>query len=191
MNGLISGLALKRYYENPSYCGSCRKVITVGEKQKPSAAKIKKFCNSSCAAKKNNRAHPKRSPESKCAECDGPVSTHLKYCRPLCRIRARSRLKTERPKQKGKYVVEWRKELKFRAIAYKGGGCRYCGYSKCVRSLQFHHRDPSQKDFGISTSIRSWKRVKAELDKCDLVCANCHGEVHDGIIGSGPLRELA
>ena len=68
------------------------------------------------------------------------------------------------------------------AIEYKGGKCIFCGYSKCVRSLQFHHCDRTKKDFNISAVSYSWERMKIELDKCILVCANCHGEIHDGIL---------
>lgn len=67
------------------------------------------------------------------------------------------------------------------AIKYKGGACQFCGYKKSVYALTFHHVDPTQKDFGIGGdgSTRSWERTKAELDKCVLLCANCHAEEHE------------
>jgi len=66
------------------------------------------------------------------------------------------------------------------AIEYKGGRCILCGYDKCQEALEFHHTDSSQKDFGVSQDglTRSWERVKNELDKCIMVCANCHRELH-------------
>ena len=69
------------------------------------------------------------------------------------------------------------------AITYKGGKCQCCGYNRCLGALEFHHIDPSSKDFGISSKgyTRSWDKVKSELDKCVLVCANCHREIHEGI----------
>jgi len=79
------------------------------------------------------------------------------------------------------HVVRWQQQTKLRAIVYKGGGCALCGYSKSVRALQFHHIDPREKDFTISSGVRSWHKTRAELDKCVLLCANCHGEVHDGL----------
>lgn len=77
-------------------------------------------------------------------------------------------------------VSKRRKELKQMAVAYKGGKCSVCGYDKCIAALGFHHIDPSEKDFGIATSgvTRSWEKLKVELDKCIIVCANCHAEVH-------------
>lgn len=66
-----------------------------------------------------------------------------------------------------------------RAIAYKGGKCYICGYNKCYGSLHFHHRDPETKDQNFNSKAGwSWERLRTEIDKCDLVCANCHGEIH-------------
>ncbi len=82
-----------------------------------------------------------------------------------------------------KAVIKRRKMLMEKAIAYKGGKCAICGYSKSSRALNFHHVNPAEKSFGISARgiTRSWKKVQNELDKCILVCANCHAEIHDGI----------
>lgn len=79
-------------------------------------------------------------------------------------------------------VKKKRKQMKQRAVEYKGGSCKICGYNKCFRALEFHHLDPSKKEIKISdNTLRSWEVVKAELDKCVLLCACCHVEVHDGI----------
>lgn len=66
------------------------------------------------------------------------------------------------------------------AIEYKGGRCMICGYCKCPEALEFHHEDSTKKDFGVSQDglTRSWERVKKELNKCILICANCHRELH-------------
>lgn len=80
-------------------------------------------------------------------------------------------------------VSERRRKLKRMAVAYKGGKCQNCGYDKSIAALQFHHLDPKEKDFAISSNgmTRGWNKVKPELDKCALLCANCHSEVHEGI----------
>ncbi len=82
-----------------------------------------------------------------------------------------------------------RQKLKLMALEYKGSSCQNCGYQKCERALGFHHLDPTQKDFGISFKgfSRSWEKVKAELDKCILVCSNCHMEIHAGILQLAPV----
>lgn len=69
------------------------------------------------------------------------------------------------------------------AIEYKGGACSSCGYCRCFDALHFHHLDSSVKDFKISGNhSRSWESIKRELDKCILLCANCHAERHAGFI---------
>jgi hypothetical protein len=77
-------------------------------------------------------------------------------------------------------VTKRRKVLKEKAVEYKGRKCSKCGYNKCIDALEFHHLDSLQKDFGISEKgyTRSWEKVKLELDKCILVCSNCHKEIH-------------
>ena len=66
---------------------------------------------------------------------------------------------------------------------YKGGQCRVCGYNRCMSALSFHHLDPNEKDFGIAQACAlSWEKVKRELDKCVLLCGNCHAEVHEGVL---------
>lgn len=64
-----------------------------------------------------------------------------------------------------------------------GGKCVLCGYNKSKRALHFHHLDPNEKDFGISAegTTKTWKSVQEELSKCQLVCSNCHSELHDAM----------
>jgi hypothetical protein len=73
------------------------------------------------------------------------------------------------------------KKYNFKAdcITYKGGKCQKCGYNKCPDALEFHHLDPNEKDFEIS-SVRKYdfSLVQNELDKCLLLCSNCHREEH-------------
>lgn len=77
-----------------------------------------------------------------------------------------------------------RHRIKEELVNYKGGKCEICGYNKCIAALDFHHLDPKEKDFGIaqSSSYKNMNILKSEIDKCILVCANCHREIHAGII---------
>ncbi len=81
-------------------------------------------------------------------------------------------------------VVDWRKRTKLKLVEYKGGCCQApgCGYKKCVEALTFHHTDPSKKDFHISGKSWSFERLKDEVEKCLLLCSNCHIEVHAGVL---------
>jgi hypothetical protein len=75
----------------------------------------------------------------------------------------------------------YRKRTKIVAVAYKGGACQKCGYSKSLWALDFHHLDPNKKDFVISGGTKKFETIKTELDKCILVCKNCHAEIHEDL----------
>lgn len=70
----------------------------------------------------------------------------------------------------------WKKNEKKKAVEYKGNKCSMCGYDKCLTALEFHHVIPNEKD-GYKSNW-TFERNKQELDKCILVCANCHREIH-------------
>lgn len=60
-----------------------------------------------------------------------------------------------------------------------GGKCNNCGYDKCYGALDAHHIDHTTKSFTISGAhSRSWNIILEELDKCVLLCSNCHQEHH-------------
>ena len=82
------------------------------------------------------------------------------------------------------------RELKIKGVGYLGGKCCICGYNKCLASMDFHHIDETQKKFTIGSSFnRSWLKIKNELDKCVVLCRNCHGEYHAGLISKEQIRE--
>lgn len=75
-----------------------------------------------------------------------------------------------------------KQKLKEELVKYKGGKCKMCGYNKCNDALDFHHIDPSNKEFTISQKIHKCggttiDALKKEADKCILLCRNCHAEV--------------
>lgn len=87
--------------------------------------------------------------------------------------------KEEKKVKNYKRVKSHRQKIKEKSIEYKGNKCEKCGYDKCKWAFDFHHTDSKTKDFTISKySTLSWDRIKKELDKCILVCANCHREIH-------------
>ncbi len=97
----------------------------------------------------------------------------------------------ERKDRRVKSVVYWRQRVKRELVEYKGGKCIICGYDKCIRSLGFHHTDQTKKDFSISGKSWSFDKLKKEVDKTILVCNNCHGEIHDGLIDISNIRECS
>ena len=71
---------------------------------------------------------------------------------------------------------------KIDAINQKGGKCEYCGYNQNISALDFHHLDPSTKSFQLDSrhfSNTNLESLQEELDKCILLCANCHREEHN------------
>lgn len=86
-------------------------------------------------------------------------------------------------------VLNSRHRQKERAVYIMGGKCQICGYDKCNRALAFHHINPEEKEFQISIAqTKSWEKVKQELQKCILVCHNCHEEIHAGLIDTTNLK---
>lgn len=77
-----------------------------------------------------------------------------------------------------------RLRLKKKLVEMRGGECQLCGYSRCLIALDFHHIAESSKVFGLSQRdlTRSWNTIVEEASKCILVCANCHREIHAGVV---------
>ena len=110
------------------------------------------------------------------------ISTVKKYSNK----KFKDRTEDDRKKANYNHVKNFRKRTKEKAVEYKGGKCKICNYDRCVSALEFHHLEPSKKDFTLSQSMNiAWDKIKEELDKCILVCANCHREIHEGIIKIG------
>ena len=84
-----------------------------------------------------------------------------------------------RTKCSGCYTKLRRYRTKAAAVKSKGGKCNRCGWRGNIVAFQFHHIDPGNKDFDIGMCAnKSWKLIKAEIRKCELLCANCHNIEH-------------
>lgn len=79
---------------------------------------------------------------------------------------------------------DYAKRTKEKCVEYKGGKCVMCGYDKCYAALDFHHDGDKDPNWA---KMRNWsfERRIAELDKCILVCKNCHCELHFGTRKNG------
>jgi len=81
------------------------------------------------------------------------------------------------------YLVQKKRRFdrKKKFVLLKGGCCMKCGYDKCLQTLSFHHREPERKSFTLTSrelGMYSEDRLLDEVNKCDLLCANCHMEEH-------------
>ena len=72
------------------------------------------------------------------------------------------------------------RERKAFVDSFKAKGCALCGYNKCMAALEFHHPEDNKK-IEIS-QCWSMEAIKKEIHKCTCVCANCHREIHAGLI---------
>lgn len=101
--------------------------------------------------------------------------------------RKRGNSKDYRIKRKAdicKAVSKCRKQRKLDLIDYKGGKCERCGLESNIPTIYaFHHKNPDEKDFALSKKghTHSWEKCIIEVDKCMLVCQNCHAIIHHEI----------
>lgn len=120
----------------------------------------------------------------RCLKCDKElIGRQKKYCSKKCKQRVLITDKRNAYKKETGLSLQSLKGLKRKLHLIKdhGGGCQICGYNKNVSALEFHHKEPSTKLFVIdmrSLSNRGEKSLKKELEKCILVCSNCHQEIH-------------
>jgi len=111
---------------------------------------------------------------SNCVICGKPLQgKQTKFCSPLCKNRDLQ-----------SYEAQKRRGLirKLDLVRSVGGQCTICNYRKNLAALVFHHTDSTKKDFKLdmrSLSNRKIEPVMKEIDKCILVCANCHAELHN------------
>lgn len=75
--------------------------------------------------------------------------------------------------------LKYKKDNKRKAIEYLGGKCLNCGYDKDMAALDFHHLDPNKKEYEMSRLMQKpWNTIIKELDKCIILCSNCHRDTH-------------
>lgn len=81
-------------------------------------------------------------------------------------------------------------QRKLQLLELSGGKCGHCGYDKNLAGLAFHHMDAKNKSFKLdmrSLSNRTFQKVLEEFKKCELICHNCHAEVHNPHLDLGSL----
>ncbi len=102
-------------------------------------------------------------------------SPNHKYCSKRCKNKAAHPACTRARKKRGL-------NRKYKFVQYLGDKCSTCGYKSCLSALVFHHRNPADKSFTLDQS-NLYKygdaTLIAELAKCDLLCQNCHAELHE------------
>lgn len=104
------------------------------------------------------------------------------------KINARGRIRNKRDdvrEHRNRDRRQWAAREKQKAVDYRGGKCEICGYNKCLAAMDFHHKNPLEKNgYGTGALKSHWtfEKNKPEIDKCILVCVRCHREIHAGVI---------
>jgi hypothetical protein len=111
-----------------------------------------------------------------CKICSSTLTGHQKFfCSKKCKTKNENPNTVERQKRISR-------ERKLELIKMSGGCCEICGYDKNYSALQFHHLNPENKTFNLDSRILSntkWDSIIKEWEKCKLLCANCHFEIHN------------
>lgn len=148
-----------------------------------------KFCSQQCSSSANlnlkKSVHKKRKkPKIKYFQCIicSTSTEYTKLCN-VCRIIENRIYERNRSPKKRKTINSYTKDIKLKLISIKGGCCKLCGYNKSISALTFHHIDPKEKLFCLDRAHLYKKHINEiliEVEKCDLLCFNCHMELHHG-----------
>lgn len=154
------------------------------------------FCSRSCAASFNNKHYPKKTKQQtndqrtkqiksvnelpshkQCIKCHTILPNDAKH------FHNRANGKTDNKcKQCHNSIMKVKRHNhKKLCLDYKKTHCcSICGYNRNIAALEFHHVNPDEKEFQIKSRCAKQvsKAIKQELDKCIVVCSNCHAEIH-------------
>ena len=132
----------------------------IGENLKTSQANVKYWLNKFGLKTNLSQYNVKNGSLKKCLVCDKTCEKNL--CS-TCNTNIR------------------RCRVKQLAVEHLGGKCERCGWAGDLSGFDFHHKDPSEKDFNPSAvhlANMSWEKAKKEINKCELLCAICHRKEH-------------
>ena len=114
----------------------------------------------------------------KCKGCQEELKgKQVKWCSQKCKNQDSNHKHNDYASQKKR---RFNRKKKFALLL--GGECKVCGYKENLSCLAFHHRNPEEKEFNLSSrelGMYKEERLLNEVNKCDLLCHNCHGTLHN------------
>jgi hypothetical protein len=135
----------------------------------------------------------------KCASVEEKGPRHCIQCDALLRDKGWERYAKVCGKCYKAKIREIDKQLRAEMRAAFGGCCCRCGYDRCIAALHFHHKDSSEKRLWNTTRVTggrgstSVREVRAHPERFELVCANCHFEIHseerEGKVNANPITD--
>ena len=146
-------------------CKSCKKEFIAKRRSKI-------FCSKECGRKEYNENHKEE------------IREHDKKRRENNKDKIKIYQKEYRENNEEEikvYQKEYREPFRLKLHELKINGCNNCGYHKNDTALNFHHIDPKVKKFNLGIKYftkHSGEEIKEELNKCILLCGNCHVELH-------------
>jgi hypothetical protein len=129
----------------------------------------------------------------KCVLCDIDIQGQKKmYCSNACKQKHHyHRVKSQTNTYHSQTIRAYRRKLSL--IEKAGGSCNRCGYNKNIAALEFHHLNPSEKEGKLdmrTLSNRSMDYINEEFSKCELLCSNCHRELHNPEMDLDLINEI-
>lgn len=117
-----------------------------------------------------------------CVICSKPLyGQQQKYCSNTCKQKDHyNKVKNQTNTYYSQTIRGLKRKIYF--INYLGGKCENCGYDKNISAFHFHHKDPKLKEFQLDMrqmSNKSFDDLEKEINKCSLLCSNCHMELHN------------
>lgn len=113
------------------------------------------------------------------------------YCSSSCKQKGHYQdIKNNTNTSHSQYIRAWRRKLKLLDIF--GSHCEICGYNKNIAALEFHHKDSTQKEFKLDArklANTKWENILIEAKKCQLLCSNCHRELHNPEMESNLIKD--
>lgn len=132
---------------------------------------------------KENRCGRFQKNGKNCVNCNCELEgSQSKFCSPKCKSSYSYQQNVDENGNTNARQKTVSKERKQILIEMSGGCCQKCGYNKNSAALCFHHRNPQEKTFNLDArklSNTNWKSILLEFEKCDLLCSNCHAEIHN------------
>lgn len=124
------------------------------------------------------------SKNTRCEICGTTLTgRQIRFCSEKCKNRSNQSYQAQQ---------ERGVQRKLEIIQSMGGKCSRCGYADNLAAFHFHHVDPSQKGFRLdlrAISNRTIDAVLLEVDKCILLCADCHAETHNPHLSMNAILE--
>jgi 5-methylcytosine-specific restriction endonuclease McrA len=140
----------------------------------------RKFCIECSPFKSGNKIDITKRHTLNCIQCAAPLQGNATlFCSKVCKHKHHYKKDTS----KNTYACQQGRALLRKSYFVKllGGKCVACGYHKNLAALHFHHKNPTDKKFSLDARIMSGTSIadlRTEIIKCELLCSNCHMELH-------------